>query len=123
MARACRIECSSCGKWRIISYAKMTEAKDTEWVCRLLRYAVQTHAAALRWAVICCARMLLSSIMSCGLVVQDTHLFYFSPWHHSCAPRSIIEVIDVSYKFWRKELLSMRAILLVLWVSLPTMPP
>ncbi|KAL3130580.1 hypothetical protein ABBQ38_008385 [Trebouxia sp. C0009 RCD-2024] len=32
-----RIECSSCGKWRIISYAKMTEAKDTEWVCRLLR--------------------------------------------------------------------------------------
>ena len=33
----CRIECSQCGKWRIISYAKMTEAKDADWVCRLLR--------------------------------------------------------------------------------------
>ena len=33
----CRIECSSCGKWRIISYAKMTDAKDTDWVCTLLR--------------------------------------------------------------------------------------
>ncbi|KAL0042559.1 hypothetical protein WJX79_003671 [Trebouxia sp. C0005] len=31
------IECSQCGKWRIISYAKMTEAKDADWVCRLLR--------------------------------------------------------------------------------------
>jgi len=38
----CRIECSQCGKWRIISYAKMTEAKDADWVCRLLRYAVTT---------------------------------------------------------------------------------
>ena len=33
----CRIECSQCGKWRIISYAKMNEAKDADWVCRLLR--------------------------------------------------------------------------------------
>ncbi|DBA66027.1 TPA: hypothetical protein ACH3X2_003035 [Trebouxia sp. C0005] len=31
------IECSQCGKWRIIGYAKMTEAKDADWVCRLLR--------------------------------------------------------------------------------------
>ncbi|KAL0040507.1 hypothetical protein WJX77_009181 [Trebouxia sp. C0004] len=31
------IECSQCSKWRIISYAKMTEAKDADWVCRLLR--------------------------------------------------------------------------------------
>lgn len=34
----CRIECSQCSKWRIISYAKMMDAKDADWVCRLLRY-------------------------------------------------------------------------------------
>ena len=44
-----RIQCSTCGKWRIITYQSMLAAKDADWTCRQLRWALRTaHAAGRR---------------------------------------------------------------------------
>lgn len=36
---ACRVQCSICGKWRIITYEVLLAAKDADWSCRQLRHA------------------------------------------------------------------------------------
>lgn len=44
---ACRVQCSQCCKWRIVTYEALQQvSKDTSWTCRQLRSANWTPVCA-----------------------------------------------------------------------------